>query len=144
MFLIKKKPQYLLIHAQFTRNVIFWPLVTYPNDFVESNLLLYRHVLYSSNICEILLYNPQCVVITHELICGVPAAHPLGKIFLEWDYCIQMNYKAVGYMYMAWYINYTVWDVLENTIFGNHLMEFCIIRWLLYLTLSHIKGLPGM
>ena len=31
-------------------------------------------LLYSSNICEILLYNWQWVVMTHELICGVRAA----------------------------------------------------------------------
>ena len=33
------------------------------------------HVLYNSNICEILLYNRQLVVVTHELIYGVRAAH---------------------------------------------------------------------
>ena len=34
-----------------------------------------NHVLYSSNVYEILLYNRQWVVITHKLICGVRAAH---------------------------------------------------------------------
>ena len=34
--------------------VVFWHIGNVPpNDFVESNLLWYRHVLYSSNICEI-------------------------------------------------------------------------------------------
>ena len=32
-------------------------------------------LVYSSNICEILLYKRQLVVITHELIYGVWAAH---------------------------------------------------------------------
>ena len=52
--------------------------VTYPNDFKESNLLLYRHFFYCNNICEMLLYNRQWVVITHDLICGVRAANRLG------------------------------------------------------------------
>ena len=42
------------------------------NDFSRAVGTL---VLYSSNICEILLYNRQWVVITHELVCGVRAAH---------------------------------------------------------------------
>ena len=39
-----------------------------PNDFVEWNLLWYPHILHSSNICEILLYNRQLIVITYEPI----------------------------------------------------------------------------
>ena len=46
------------------------------------------HVLYSSNICEILLYNRQLVVITHELICSVWAAHRSGEIVLKQDYSV--------------------------------------------------------
>ena len=45
-----------------------------PNDFVESIFFVFRHVLYGSNIGEILLYNGQWVVITHVLICSVRAA----------------------------------------------------------------------
>ena len=76
LYVFELKKQYILIHAQFTRIVIFRHIgnVT-PNEFVKSNLLQYRHVLYSSNICEILLYNRQWVVITLDLICGVRAAH---------------------------------------------------------------------
>ena len=69
--------QYFLIHALITPIVIFWHIgdIPPPNDFVESNLLYYCHVFYSSNICEILLYNRQWVVITHELIRSVQVAH---------------------------------------------------------------------
>ena len=41
----------------------------------KPNLLQYPHVLFSSNICEILLYNRQWVVIMYELIYVVQAAH---------------------------------------------------------------------
>ena len=49
--------------------------VTYPSDFEEANLFQYHHILYNSNIGEILLYNRQLVVITHELMYSVRAAH---------------------------------------------------------------------
>ena len=53
----------------YTYIVVFWHISNIPpNDFKESNLLWYHHILYSSNICEILLYNQQLFVITHELI----------------------------------------------------------------------------
>ena len=58
------KMQYLLTRAPYTRIVIFWHI----------KLVVLPHVLYSSSICEILLYNQQLVVITRELICGVRAA----------------------------------------------------------------------
>ena len=35
---------------------------------MDSNLLWYPHILYSNNICEILLYNWQLVVITYQSI----------------------------------------------------------------------------
>ena len=57
-----------------------------PMNFVGWNLLWYPHVLYSSNICETLLYNRQLVVITYELICVIQAAHRKGKIIVKWDY----------------------------------------------------------
>ena len=58
--------------------------VMYPNDFVQSNLLKHPHVLCCSNICEILLYQRQLVVITYELIYVV-------KIFVKQDYCPILN-----------------------------------------------------
>ena len=42
---------------------------------VESNLLWYPYVSHSSNICVILLYNRQFVVLTSELIYAVRDAH---------------------------------------------------------------------
>ena len=45
--------------------------------------MLVPNVLYSSNICEILLYNRHLVVITHELIYGVWAAYRQGKNYCE-------------------------------------------------------------
>ena len=68
--------RYLLIHAPFTHILVFWHISNMPPIyFVESNLFWYPHVLYSSNICEILQYNCQLVVITYELINVVRAAH---------------------------------------------------------------------
>ena len=60
--------------------VVFWQISNIPpppppHDFTESNLLWYLHILYSSNICEILPYHRQLVVITCELIYIVWAAH---------------------------------------------------------------------
>ena len=57
-----------------------------PIDFVESNLLWNPHDLYSSNICEILLYNSQVVFIIYELIYVVKTAHRWGEIIVERDY----------------------------------------------------------
>ena len=66
----KKKPQYLLIRVPYTRIVVFWHISNIPPWFRRVKLVV-THVLYSSNICEILLYNRQLVVITNELIYGV-------------------------------------------------------------------------
>ena len=43
--------------------------------------------LYSNYICEILLYNWQLVVITHELIYGVRVLSARGKIIVKQVYC---------------------------------------------------------
>ena len=44
------------------------------------------HVLYSNYICEILLYNWQLVVITHELIHGVRVLSARGKNIVKQVY----------------------------------------------------------
>ena len=75
LYAFEHKKQCLLIHAPFTGIVVFDTSLRAPNDFVEPNFLWYHYILYSSNICEILLYNRQWVVITHELICVVRAAY---------------------------------------------------------------------
>ena len=67
------KTQYLLIHAQNTGIVVFWHISNIP-PMISQKLVVTPHILYSSNICEILLYNRQLFVITHELIYGVRAA----------------------------------------------------------------------
>ena len=87
LYVFEHKTKFVLIHAPYTRIVVFWHiskmhpglvwvnnLQSSSNDFGESNLRL-KFVLYSSNICEILLYNQQLDVITHELIYGVRASH---------------------------------------------------------------------
>ena len=61
------KTQYLLIRAPYTRIVVFWHISNIPPWFRRVKLE-YRNGLYSSNICEILLYKGQLLVITHELI----------------------------------------------------------------------------
>ena len=82
LYVFEHKTQYLLIRAPYTRIVVCGNIST-PNDFAKSNLSLYPHVFYSSNICEILLYNRQLVVITHALIYGVRAAYRSGKIIVR-------------------------------------------------------------
>ena len=69
------KTQYLLIRAPYTRIVVYWHINNIPPMISQSQISCNTpHVLYSSNICEILLYNRQLVVITHELSYGVRAA----------------------------------------------------------------------
>ena len=69
------KMQYLLIRAPYTRIVVFWHISNIPNMISQSQISCNTpHVLYSCNIYEILLYNRQLVVITHDLIYGVRAA----------------------------------------------------------------------
>ena len=77
------KMQYLLIHAPITCVVIFWHIGNVPQMFHRVKFVVMPPRLYSSNICEILLYNWQWVVITHDLICGVGAAYHKGKNLCE-------------------------------------------------------------
>ena len=68
LYVFENKTQYLLIRAHIPALWYVGTSVTYPNDFAESNLSLYPHVFYSSNICEILVYTQQLVIINHALI----------------------------------------------------------------------------
>ena len=79
--------------------------VIYPNESNESNLLWYPHILYSNNICEILLYNRQ-LVITNELIYIVWAAHNSGKIIVKQDYFPTVPVKK----YMDNFIDDLSWE----------------------------------
>ena len=56
-----------------------------------------RYILYSSNICEILLYNRQLDVITHELIYGVRAAYRQGKKCCETSQLCKFMWDKVCY-----------------------------------------------
>ena len=67
------KTQYILIHAPYTRIVVFWHISNIPPMISQSQISC-NTPTYNINICEILLYNRQLVVITHELIYGVRAA----------------------------------------------------------------------
>ena len=60
--------------------------VKYPQWSHRVKFVVIPRFLYNSNIYEILLYNRQLVVITHELIYGVRAAHRQGEIVAERDY----------------------------------------------------------
>ena len=71
---IRLKPWYDLTHAPKKRIMLFGHISNFTNDLVESNLLLYPRILYSSNICGISPYNRQLFVITDELIYGVRGA----------------------------------------------------------------------
>ena len=60
------------------------PHPTPPPMIRRVKLVVIPHVLYNNNFCEILLYNRQLVVITHELIYGVRAAiYLLGENYCE-------------------------------------------------------------
>ena len=65
---LEHKTPYLLIRAPYTCIVIFWHIRNIPPWFRRVKLVVIPPLLYSSNICEILLCNRQLVVITHELI----------------------------------------------------------------------------
>ena len=75
LYIFEHKTYYVLIHAPYAHIVAFWhisnitPMISWSK--ICCNIITF---LYSSNICEILLYNRQLVVITHELIYGVGAA----------------------------------------------------------------------
>ena len=60
----------------------------------DLNLLWYSHTLYSSNICEILLYNGQLVVllISWYTLFGLLTAR--GKIIMKQDYCWPVMYMV--------------------------------------------------
>ena len=60
--------------------------VLYPQWFRRIKFVIIPHVLYSSHINEIFLYNRQVIVITYELIYVVPASHRQGKIVMKQDY----------------------------------------------------------
>ena len=69
------KTQYLFIRATYTRIVVFWHISNIPPMISQSQISCNTQTFYiKSNVCEILLYNRQLVVITHELIYGVRAA----------------------------------------------------------------------
>ena len=81
------KTQYLLIRAPYTRIVVFWHISKIPPWLGRVKLVVIPpHVLYSNYICEILLYNWQLVVITHELIYGVRVLSARGKIIVKQVY----------------------------------------------------------
>ena len=123
MFLnIKRNIFYFMLHLPALW--YFDTSVTYPNDFVESNLLQYHHVLYSSNICEILLYNRQWVV-CHELICGVWAARRKGKLFVKkalWDYSINRCSHVVQHLRISgiipWEIIFWYREIINFSVSG--------------------------
>ena len=59
--------------------MVFWHISNIPRGFRRVKLVTYPHVLYSSNICEILLYNRELVVTTYEPIYVVRAAHRYSR-----------------------------------------------------------------
>ena len=67
--------------------------VTYPQGLIESNLLQYPYVLYSSNICDILLYNRQLVVLTYKANMRCSGCSPLGLKIL-WNRTLQWSTRG--------------------------------------------------
>ena len=53
--------------------------VTYPQGFHKVKFVIIPHVLYKINICEILSYNRQSLVLGYQLICVVRAAYRWRK-----------------------------------------------------------------
>ena len=77
------KTWYILIHASHTCTVAFWLINNIPPRISWNQICYKTNVLYSSNICEILLCNWQLVVLTYEMIYVVQAAHHSGKIIVK-------------------------------------------------------------
>ena len=70
--------------------MVFWHISNH-QWFPRVKFVQYHHILYSSNIWEILLYSRQLIVITPELIYGVRAAHRKGKIVAKQDYSVKWS-----------------------------------------------------
>ena len=94
LYVFEHKRLYILIHAPFTCIVVFDTSIIFPQLFCRVKFVMMPPVLYSRNICEILLYNWQLVVATCELIsiCCL-SCWPLGEkslwnrtIIFSWDY----------------------------------------------------------
>ena len=69
----EQKTQYLLIHAPYTRIVVFWHISNIPPMILQSQISCNTPTFYITAIF-VKYYNRQLVVITHELIYGVRAA----------------------------------------------------------------------
>ena len=70
------KTQHLLIHASYTPSVVFWHISnTHPMILMSEICFDTATFCTAAIFCEILLDNQQLVVITHELMYGVRAAH---------------------------------------------------------------------
>ena len=74
------KTQYLLIRAPYTLIVVFWHISKIPPMIGQSQISCNIPTFFINYICEILLYNWQLVVVTHELIYGVRVLSARGKI----------------------------------------------------------------
>ena len=71
LYVFEHKTQYRLIHAPYTNIVAFWHISNMLHISRRVKYVIIPHVLYNSNICKILLYNRQLIVITYEPICAV-------------------------------------------------------------------------
>ena len=79
----------LLIPAlwYFDTSVIYPPMISWNQTCCNT-----PHASYTSNICEISLYNRQLVITTSELIYVVWAAHRWGKIVVKQDYILEITF----------------------------------------------------
>ena len=93
MFILPLMPGHLFWKATFFLGGFYRGVPLYfdisvicPHRFRIVKFVIIPHDLDNSNICEILLYKRQLVVIMYELIYVVPAAHRLGKVIVKRDY----------------------------------------------------------
>ena len=74
-----RKTSYILIHAPCTHNVVLWNIKNIPQGFHRVKFVIIPHALYSSNICEILLYNRQLVVLNTNMCSSGCSSIPTVK-----------------------------------------------------------------
>ena len=98
-----------------------------------SNLLKYPHVLHSRNICLILLYKQQLVVLTYEIIGVVRLLTARGKRIVKQDYCLIL---ALGYQCGHLEKNQKLLRIIILTLCLNMKNYSIYLIWLLWINLN--------
>ena len=74
-YVFEHKTYFILSHTPYTRTVVFCHISNIPLGFHSVKFVITLPGLNSRNICEMLLYDQQLVVLNYTLICVVRTAH---------------------------------------------------------------------